>query len=170
MNTVTATGDYSIGGNNCQGTVAANSSCQLTVNFNPTVEGLRTGTLSFSDWARSSPQTANLSGEGVVPGTVQLVITAVLSKLGGGGYQAVVTATNNGTGTAQNVQLTSATLGAASATVPVTLGYISHGGGTATTTLTFASSAGVDGAAVAEKYSGTYTGGSFGGSIRASLP
>ena len=170
MNTVTATGDFSVGGNSCMGSLAAGSSCNVSVNFSPTAEGTRTGTLTFSDWSSTSPQTVNLTGTGVLAGTVQLITTAVLSKLSGGGYQAVVTVTNNGTGTAQNVQLTGATLGAASAAVPVSLGNISHGGGTAVATLTFSSSAGADGAAAAERYTGTYTGGTFGASIRASLP
>jgi len=43
-------------------------------------------------------------------------------------------------------------------------------GETAVATLTLSSSAGADGAAVAERYTGTYTGGTFGASIRASLP
>jgi hypothetical protein len=106
----------------------------------------------------------------VLSGTVQLITTAMLSKLNGGRYQAVITVTNNGTGTAQNVQLTGATLGAASAAVPISLGSIPHGGGMAMATLTFSSSAGVDGAAAAERYTGTYMGGTFGASIRASLP
>jgi hypothetical protein len=170
INTVTATGDFSIGGNSCVASLAAGSSCNVTVNFSPTAEGTRTGTLAFSDWSSSSPQTVNLTGAGALAGTIQLITTAVLSKLDGGGYQAVVTVTNNGTGTAQNVQLTGATLGAASTTVPVSLGNISHGGGTAVTTLTFPSSAGADGAAALERYTGTYTGGTFGAGFRASLP
>jgi hypothetical protein len=170
INTVTATGDFSVGGNSCQGSLAAASSCNVSVIFSPTAEGTRSGTLTFSDWSSTSPQIVNLTGTGVLAGTVQLTITAVLSKLDGGGYQAVVTATNNGTGTVQNVQLTGATLGAASASVPASLGNIPHGGGTAVATLTFSSSAGADGAPAAERYTGTYTGGTFGASIRASLP
>ena len=170
INTVMATGDFSVGGSSCGGSLAAASSCSVSVIFSPTAEGIRSGTLKFSDWSSTSPQTVNLTGTGVLTGTVQLTITAVLSKLSGGRYQAVVTATNSGTGTAQNVQLTGATLGAASAAVPVSLGNIPHGGGTAVATLTFSSSAGADGTAAAERYTGTYTGGTFGASIRASLP
>lgn len=170
MNTVTATGDFSVGGSSCVGSVAAGSSCNVTVNFAPTAEGTRTGTLTFSDWSSTSPQTVSLTGSGALAGTVQLITTAVLSTLSGGGYQAVVTVTNNGTGTAQNVQLTGATLGAASAAIPVSLGNIAHGGGTAVATLTFSSSAGADGAPAVERYSGTYTGGTFGAGFRASLP
>jgi pectate lyase len=170
FNTVTATGDFSVGGNSCVGSLPAAGSCSVSVNFTPTAEGTRTGTLTFSDWSSTSPQTVTLTGTGVLSGTVQLITTAMLSKLNGGGYQAVITVTNNGTGTAQNVQLTGAALGAASAAVPVSLGNIPHGGGMAMATLTFSSSAGVDGAAAAERYTGTYMGGTFGASIRTSLP
>lgn len=170
INAVTATGDYSVTSNNCVTSLAGGSSCLVGISFTPSAEGASTGTLSFSDWAKSSPQTVNLSGAGVVAGTQQLITTAVLSKTGDG-YQAVVTVKNNGAGTAQNVQLTSASLGAAAGTgLPASLGNISHGGGIATVTLTFPASAGADGAAVVEKLTGAYTGGTFGGSFRATLP
>jgi predicted extracellular nuclease len=52
----------------------------------------------------------------IAEGTVQLVTTSVLSKVSGG-YQAVVTVKNSGTGTAQAVQLTGATLGGATGSV-----------------------------------------------------
>ena len=72
INSVTATGDFSIDSNNCQGSLAANSSCTLSVVFTPTVVGPRTGTLTFSDWASGSPQTVNLSGTGAVYGFMGL--------------------------------------------------------------------------------------------------
>lgn len=107
----------------------------------------------------------------VVNGSVQLITTATLTKLGNGSYQASVTIVNNGTGDAQNVQLTGATLGsAAGTTVPQALGTIAHSGGSTTTTINFPSTAGLSGAATVEKFAGSYTGGTFGGSIRASLP
>ena len=82
----------------------------------------------------------------------------------------VITVRNTGNVTASNVQLTLAALGAASgATIPTSLGDITSGGW-ASVTLTFPSSAGADGAGVVEKLSGTYNGGTFGGSFRATLP
>jgi uncharacterized protein len=105
----------------------------------------------------------------VALGTVQLTTSAVLSVIAGG-YHAVVTVTNTGTGTASNVQLTVATPGAASGSViPASFGTIAHGG-SAAVTVTFPSSAGVSGAGVVEKLAGTYTGGTFGGSTRVVLP
>jgi hypothetical protein len=88
-----------------------------------------------------------------------------------GGYQATVTITNTGSTTAPNVQIISATLGSATAAgLPVSFGSIAGNGGSVKKVLTFPASAGSDGAAAAEKYSGTCTGGSFTASIRATLP
>jgi len=103
-------------------------------------------------------------------GPIQLVAAATLTQLGDGSYQAAVTVSNVGTGTAQGVVLTTATLGAANGTPsPQPLIDIPPGG-FAITTLSFPSSAGAVGAHVVEKFAGTYTGGTFGGSIRAVLP
>jgi len=81
-----------------------------------------------------------------------------------------VTVKNTGTGTAANVQLTTATLGATSGSIlPASLGSIA-GGGSASVAISFPGSTGSDGAAVAEKLAGTFTGGTFTGSFRAQLP
>ena len=113
----------------------------------------------------SAAATADLN----VEGPPNLVTTATLAKQTGG-YLATVTIKNSGTGPAQNVQLTTATLGSASGSgLPQSLGTISAGA-TVTTTVSFPASAGASGAAVVETYKGTYTGGTFGTSIRAKLP
>jgi hypothetical protein len=99
-----------------------------------------------------------------------MTTTAMLSKISGS-YQATVTITNTGSATAANVQIVSATLGSATATtLPVSLGSIAGNGGSAMMVLTFPSSAGADGTGVIERYSGTYTGGTFSAGIRAALP
>jgi hypothetical protein len=105
----------------------------------------------------------------IVEGTVQLVTTSVLSKVSGG-YQAVATVKNNGTGTAQAVVLTGATLGGVSGSVlPQTIGNIAPGG-SATVVVTFPATAGASGAAAVEGFSGTYTGATFGANLRVKLP
>jgi len=104
-----------------------------------------------------------------IAGTVQLATTATLSKVPGG-YQATVTVKNNGTGTGQNVQLTGATLGSANGTpIPQTLGDIAPGGGIVVTTVTYATTA-ASGSAVVERFTGSFTGGTFSGSLRVTLP
>jgi hypothetical protein len=101
---------------------------------------------------------------------VVLTTTATLIKVSGG-YQATIKITNSGSGPAPNVLVTTATLGAASGSpLPQSLGTLAAGGGSATFTVTFPLSVGTDGATVIEKYAGTYTGGSFTGSLRAVLP
>lgn len=103
--------------------------------------------------------------------TVQLLTKATLVKFASGGYQATVTVTNSGTGTAQAVTLTGATLASAAGTpIPLALGDIASSGGSATATITFPATAGNSGTAVAERYAGSYTGGTFGGTLRAALP
>jgi uncharacterized protein len=93
-----------------------------------------------------------------------------LVKLVDGSCQAAVTVSNVGTGTAQQVVLMGITLGASTGTpTPQTLFDIAPGD-IADTTLYFAPSAGVSGATVLERITGTYTGGTFGGTIRAVLP
>ena len=105
-----------------------------------------------------------------VPGTVQLITTATLTQLGDGSYQANVSLRNNGTGTAQGVVLSTASLGSAAGTpVPQAVGDIPPGGAVSAL-LTFPASAGVPGAAVVARYGGSYGGGTFGGSMRAFLP
>jgi uncharacterized repeat protein (TIGR01451 family) len=130
-----------------------------------------TSTVEAGGSNNTATDPTNITPAAVVNGTVQLVTTATLSKLGDGSYRAVVTVTNNGTGTAQNVQLTAANLGVPGGSpIPQSLGNIVPNGGWAITIVNFPASAGASGAPVAEKYSGTYTGGTFGASIRAVLP
>jgi hypothetical protein len=104
-----------------------------------------------------------------VQGSVKLLISATLTGTGGG-YQATVKVTNSGTGTAQNVVLTSMTLGnAAGSPLPVNLGEVQPGA-SAVVTVDFPASAGTPGTTAVERFTGTYTGGSFGGAQRATLP
>jgi hypothetical protein len=103
-------------------------------------------------------------------GTVQLISIASLTRQPDGSYQAIVTVKNNGTAAAQNAQLTVATLGSSSGLpLPASLGTIQPGG-TATATISFPATAGASGSTVAQRLTGTYSGGSFGGSSRAVLP
>jgi polygalacturonase/sugar lactone lactonase YvrE len=165
--------DFTLSAGSCTVNTQDNSDdCAYTAIFKPATDSALSAPFTVST-ALNNPATFTLSGTGTgpIPGTVQLITTATLTQLSDGSYQAAVTIVNNGTGTAQNVMLTAATLGSASGTpLPLTVGYIAPAGGSATVTVSFASSAGAAGAAVIEKYSGSYTGGTFGGSIRAKLP
>jgi hypothetical protein len=105
---ISAAGDFSQT-NNCGSSLAAGASCTVNVVFAPTTTGSRTGTLTITNSASNSPQTASLSGTGVVqaaatPGSLafgsQAVATPSNSK--------AVTLTNN-LGTALSVSSIAAT-------------------------------------------------------------
>lgn len=100
---------------------------------------------------------------------VSLLTTSTVTGSASGGYIATIAVKNTGTGTVTGITLTSATLGPASGTpVPQTLGGTGTlaAGASASFMVSFPGSAGANGAGVAERYSGTWTGGSFSGSIR----
>ncbi|HZS52912.1 MAG TPA: hypothetical protein VFA65_00810 [Bryobacteraceae bacterium] len=150
---------------------------QGTFTYNPPAgtvlnPGLQTLSLIFTPaniGTRNSNYTIATASVPIMVGTVAITTTGALSKIAGG-YQLVVTVNNSGNVTAPNVQLTQATLGAAGgATIPASLGDIASGA-SASVTLTFPPSAGADGATVAERLAGSYDGGTFGGSFRATLP
>lgn len=53
--------------NSCGSTLAAGSSCNISVTFTPSAAGSRTATLTFTDNAGSGSQSVGLTGNGVVP-------------------------------------------------------------------------------------------------------
>ena len=57
--------------------LAAGSTCTISVTFTPTALGTRTGTLSISTAPSSSPQTASLSGTGTLAGLMAISVTPV---------------------------------------------------------------------------------------------
>ena len=69
INSIAASGDFAQT-NNCPmspTTLPALGMCTINVTFTPTAGGARTGTLTFTDNARGSPQTVPLTGTGTVP-------------------------------------------------------------------------------------------------------
>jgi hypothetical protein len=134
--------------------------------------GNQTFTVTAVDAAgNQSSQSVNYTVLAALP-TISFTTTATLSK-SAPNYVATVKVTNTGTATATNVKLTTASLGAATgSTLPQTVGTGTLAPGAwANVTVSFPiASAGADGAAVVEKYAGTYTGGSYSASIRATLP
>jgi uncharacterized protein len=165
---ITTTGDYAVTPN-CPTTLDAGDSCTANVVFTPTAAGARNGTLNIATTS-TTVFSVNLTGTGVqsIP---QLGTTAQLSTLGDGSYQAIIVVKNTGTGTAKAATLTGATLGSATgSSLPVSLGDIAPGG-SATATVVFPASAGSPGSAAVERYTGTYAGGgTFGASLRVTIP
>jgi chitinase len=63
ISTVSVSGPFVVS-SNCGSSVAAGSSCPIYVYFAPTTSGAASGTLTVTDGASNSPQTAALSGTG----------------------------------------------------------------------------------------------------------
>src|SRR5260370_38887171 len=63
ISNVTVSGPFVVS-SNCGSSVAANGSCPIYVYFAPTTAGAASGTLTVTDSASNSPQTASLSGSG----------------------------------------------------------------------------------------------------------
>jgi minor extracellular serine protease Vpr len=62
---VTVKGNFKIQGNTCGAILHPGGSCTVNVVFKPAALGVRTGSLSFTDFHTSSPQVVALSGNGV---------------------------------------------------------------------------------------------------------
>jgi hypothetical protein len=62
--TGTDPGDFEVSAHTCGATLAAKSSCTISVVFKPKATGRRTATLNVSDNANNSPQTVSLNGTG----------------------------------------------------------------------------------------------------------
>jgi hypothetical protein len=61
----TNAGDFAKSADNCAGaTVVPNGSCSVSVTFTPKAKGTRTASLTITDNAAGSPQSANLNGSG----------------------------------------------------------------------------------------------------------
>jgi len=126
-------GDYAQT-NNCQGTLAAASSCTVTITFTPTATGSCTGTLTITDNAAGSPQTVALSGTGsdfslttsqntatVNPGSMA-TYTVTVAPVGGAFTSAVKLSCGNAPAlTNCSISPSSATPGSNPTTVTVTI-------------------------------------------------
>jgi len=86
--------------NTCQNPVAPGGNCTISVYFTPSTSGPQTGTLTITDNAASSPQTAALNGTGVstslsvTPATIAFANQVVGTTSAG----QKITVTNNGYG------------------------------------------------------------------------
>jgi kumamolisin len=61
---ISTTGDFSVSATTCTTSLAAKSTCQISVVFQPAATGTRTGQLDVADSAAASPQVSNLTGTG----------------------------------------------------------------------------------------------------------
>jgi hypothetical protein len=89
-------GDFAVA-NGCGASLAANSTCALSVTFTPTATGTRTATLTVADQFRT--QTIALTGTGAAPPGVSLTPTTLTFAATGVGLASpaqTLTLTNNG--------------------------------------------------------------------------
>ncbi len=120
VTSVTASANFKVLTSQCTAAVAPGAHCDVYVEFSPAQLGALSGTLTFTDSAANSPQTAQLTGIGQSPTTTSLTATPNPATLG---HAATLTAlvipafSGSPTGTVTFYDGT-ATLG----TVPVDLG------------------------------------------------
>jgi len=108
ISSVTVSGPFLLS-NKCSTTLAAGNSCDLLVAFKPTAIGPATGTLTVTDNAPGSPQTASLSGTGTVVELSPSSLTFGTVAVGQSSSPMSVTLTNKGTG--GSLSITSITIG-----------------------------------------------------------
>ena len=70
INSVVASAGFSVATNTCGTSIGAGTTCAIGVTFSPTALGSVAGTLTITDAAGNSPQTASLTGTGIVPVTL----------------------------------------------------------------------------------------------------
>lgn len=95
LSSIAATGDFSQA-NNCSASLAAQASCTVSITFQPTVAGVRNGTLAITDSAADSPQSLPLSGTGVQLGFSSSSLAFGNQVIGVTGAAQSVTVTNPG--------------------------------------------------------------------------
>jgi len=122
---VTVTGDFAQT-NTCGTSLAAGSSCTISVKFSPTATGLRSGMLSIADSATGSPQQVSLYGTGATAGSFGVSPTSLaLGSVGVGqtGSKTVTLTNSGGSGVIVNsVSISGAGLGISGLSTPFTLG------------------------------------------------
>ncbi|MDR3763337.1 MAG: choice-of-anchor D domain-containing protein [Acidobacteriota bacterium] len=82
ISSITASGDFAQS-NTCGASLAAGASCNIAVTFTPISSGTLTGTLTVTDNASGSPQSAALTGTGTATAEVQVTWDASVSVVSG---------------------------------------------------------------------------------------
>ena len=105
VTSITTTGDYSVTSTCPKSplTLAAGASCTASVIFKPTAQGTRTGTLSFNDNAKTTPQTAPLTGTGGPPNLVSIAVTPANASIIAGTTQQFTATGTYSDGSTQNL-------------------------------------------------------------------
>lgn len=96
ISSIAITGDFAET-NTCGSSVAADSSCIITVTFTPTATGVQKGTITLTDSAPGSPQTINLTGSTSSVTLSNSTLAFGNQAIGATSSPQTVTLTNNGT-------------------------------------------------------------------------
>ncbi len=99
ISSITASGDFSQT-NTCGSSVAAGAFCTISVTFKPTGSGQRTGTVTVTDNASPTTQTASLTGTGAGPGATLSPASLTFATQAVGTNSSAQTVTLKNTGTA----------------------------------------------------------------------
>ncbi|UWZ85850.1 choice-of-anchor D domain-containing protein [Occallatibacter riparius] len=152
ITSIAVTGDFAKT-TTCSSTLAANSSCTVSVTFKPTAAGTRTGTLTVSDDSTGgSSQSTSLTGTGVDFALSASPSSATVTAGGKATYTITVSALGGSFNSA--VKLACSNLPSASSCT-FTSTSLTPGTGSASTTLSISTSAGLFGLFGTPK--GTYT-------------
>jgi hypothetical protein len=93
--------------NTCGSTIPAKGNCTISVTFTPSIVGAESGTLTAMDDAFNSPQTASLTGKGIVQAKVYPTsMTFAPQKVNTTSGAKVVTLTNNLTTALTSISIT----------------------------------------------------------------
>jgi hypothetical protein len=115
LTSITVSGDFSVS-QNCGTSVATGASCMISVTFDPTVAGTRTGTLTITDNATNSPQTVSLSGGGESVSVSSTSTGLTISSQGGTASATIQIASVDGFSGSINMSCTVSYQGSGSAT------------------------------------------------------
>lgn len=97
VSTIAASGDFTQT-NNCPASLAAQAGCTVSITFQPSITGLRGGTLTFTNSASDSPQSLPLSGTGAPVGFSLSSLSFGNQVVGTPSAAQTVTVTNPGNG------------------------------------------------------------------------
>ncbi|NJD05677.1 MAG: choice-of-anchor D domain-containing protein [Methylococcaceae bacterium] len=98
IQSIAATGDFAVT-NDCNGSLAGDSSCNIQVTFTPVLAGARTGKLTVTP-VSGTPLTLDLTGTGVVPANLSVSPTQLHFGSVASGKKAQLTVTLTNTGSA----------------------------------------------------------------------
>ena len=157
ISSIVSSGDFAET-NNCVPSLPAHSSCAIQVTFTPTVTGTRTGLITISDNALSSPQTVSLTGRGTAP-TVTLTsisVTPANPSIAKGLTEQFTATGTYSNGTTQNITSTVAWSSATTSVATITSGGLAKGVGVGTSTIK-ATSGSVSGSTVLTVTAATLT-------------